>query len=142
MNFGHLISCFLFTSFWVVESAKIVTGSFEFLINPNRRTLHNGKRSCPPDYYLAKLNTEELWEAGIAFSLKVMGHGKVVWIKQGLNWSGSGTEEWMILTPTNPETCKFPPKNYKSFCVPINRGKLAVNHLRGRAVPSLCMKQI
>jgi hypothetical protein len=90
---------------------------------------------------LATLNTEELWKEAVAYSAQVMGFDKRVWVKQALNWNGSGKEQWLIATPTNPLTCKFPPENLDQFCVPNEQGKLVVNHLPRRKVPSLCMKK-
>jgi hypothetical protein len=39
---------------------------------------------------LATLNTEELWKEAVAYSAQVMGFDKRVWVKQALNWNGSG----------------------------------------------------
>jgi hypothetical protein len=119
----------------------LISGATEFFINTNKLTTYKHKRACPRGYELATLNTEELWKEAVAYSAQVMGFDKRVWVKQALNWNGSGKEQWLIATPTNPLTCKFPPENLDQFCVPNEQGKLVVNHLPRRKVPSLCMKK-
>lgn len=127
---------------WVIFSFFVIsaTGAVEFFINPKKLTSYKHRRACPTGYELATLNSEELWKEAVAFSAKTLGFDKRVWINQALNWKGHGKEEWLIATPTDPLTCKFPPESLDKFCVPNEHGKLVVNSARNRKAPSLCMK--
>lgn len=121
-------------------SSVLISATTEFYINPKKVTKYKHRRACPKGYELTTLNSEELWKEAVAYTTKIMGYDKRVWIKQALNWKGNGKEEWLIATPTNPLTCKFPPETLDKFCVPNEHGKLVVNHLAKRKIPSLCMK--
>lgn len=125
---------------FVIFIVSVSVSGTELLVYRVKKTFYNVPKSCPRGYKLAKLNTNELWKEAVALTLKVMGYDQRIWIRQGLNWTGAGNEEWMIITPTNPKTCIFPPENLQSFCVPNERGKLAVNSNKGRKLYSLCMK--
>ncbi len=133
---AHLHSCILV----VLTFAFAVSCNVDFILNGKKLTSYNHKMSCPKGYSLAKLNTAELWAEGVELAFKVLGHSQRVWIRQGLNWSGSGVEQWMILTPSDPKTCIFPPKDLKTFCIPHEHPKLALNTKSNRKAPSLCMK--
>lgn len=111
----------------------------KFFLNVNHLTLYNATNSCPKNYELAKLYSLELWNEGLSWTVKHLGKNKRVWIKQALNWTGSGVMQWMIATQTDPEKCIFPPSNLESFCVPNNHGKLAINSISEKKLPSLCM---
>ena len=110
------------------------------IIDKKIETAYNSNRSCPSDYTLARLNTIELWREGLALALNVLGYDKRVWVRQALNMTGNGYQQWMVATPTNPNTCKFPPENLRSFCIPNKKGKLAINNQPNRKLPNLCMK--
>lgn len=109
-------------------------------IDTKKATYFNDPRSCPRGYELARLNTIELWREGIHLATKLLGNDKRVWVRQALNWSGAGYEEWMIATPTDPKKCFFPPENLKTFCIPNEHGKLIVNRQWRRKLPNICIK--
>lgn len=140
MNFisKFCANCLIVISFFVI----LISGATDFFINPKKFTTYKNKRACPSGYELATLNTDELWKEAVAYSAKIMGFDKRVWVNQALNWKGNGKEQWILATPTNPLTCKFPPETLDQFCVPNEQGKLVVNHLENRRIPSLCMKKV
>lgn len=119
---------------------KLAACSVEFHIAKDKIVPYSN-RHCPINFTRAVLNTEELWRAAVNFSFSVMGHDQRVWIKQALNWSGDGTEEWMISTPTDPSICIFPPESLDKFCVPNEHGKLSINKTRKQKYPNLCMRE-
>jgi hypothetical protein len=139
MNSGSFLHIYnlLIISFCVFS----ISAAVEFFIDPKRLTSYKHKRACPRGYELATLNTEEQWKEAVAFSAKALGFDKRVWVNQALNWKGDGMEQWLIATPTDPSTCKYPPESLDKFCVPNEHGKLVVNNLRQRKAPSLCMKR-
>lgn len=138
MNFrmNILTSSLIIVNFFIIS----ISGAVEFYINPQRLTSYKNVRACPRGYELATLNSDDLWKEAVDYTSKVMGFDKRVWVKQALNWKGNGKEQWLIATPTNPLTCKFPPETLDKFCVPNENGKLVVNSVPHRRVPSLCMK--
>ena len=118
-----------------------ISGKIDFILNPFKRTHYKYKKACPRGYILADLKTEEAWKEGIEYATKILGYDQRVWIMKAMNWHGNGNEQWMIVTPTDPKTCIFPPNDLESFCVPNEKGKLAINSLKYRSVPSLCVKE-
>ena len=135
-------NCLIVINFFAILISGATDTDTDFLINPKKLTSYKNKRACPRGYELATLNTDELWKEAVAYSAKIMGFDKRVWVNQALNWKGNGKEQWIIATPTNPLTCKFPPETLDQFCVPNEQGKLVVNHLKNRRIPSLCMKKV
>lgn len=112
-----------------------------FLLNLDAQSEYNSPECCPEGYSLASLNHEEDWLAATQLALKVLGPNKSVWIRQALNWTGFGGEQWTIITPKSSEQCpSFPPKDLKSFCIPVKHFRLSPNRIWQRKLPSICAR--
>ena len=111
----------------------------KFFLDPSKRTKFNVKSSCPKGYHLASLDDPSDWEKATQLAFKVLGPEKAVWIRSGLGWLGTGTERWTIITPKIKGSCKFPPADLESFCVPIYHFRLSPNRKKNQPkLPSIC----
>lgn len=118
------------------------TNTSKFILNPNNKTIHKHPKSCPEGYELADLSNSTDWNEACQLTLKVLGHAKIVWILRGPNWRGIGNERWSLITPKSSNSCKFPPVDLKSFCVPFYHFRLSPSHNSQLEIPSLCAKNI
>lgn len=121
--------------------ATLLAADKVFYLDPSRLTFYNSKSSCPRGYRLAILDSPQDWLKAGELALNLLGYQKAVWIRYGLGWRGVGNERWSLVTPNTPNSCPFPPKDLKSFCVPFYRFRLSSNRKRIQPkLPSLCEK--
>lgn len=118
---------------------KVLIAESELHLDPDYLSNYNSNSSCPSGYRLAILDDPKDWEKATNLALSKVGHEKSVWIRFGLGWRGIGNEQWTILTPKPLNSCKFPPKDLKSFCVPIYHFRLSPRHDNPK-LPSICEK--
>ena len=128
---------FLLLIFLMVLS--IIEGS-KFLINTDPREFNDPQR-CPRGYKLADLNDQTDWQLASQLAIDILGPDKAAWIASGHNFKGSGREQWTLLTPIPPKSCRFPPKDLDSFCLPIYWTRMSPNLIFGIKFPSICQEE-
>ena len=125
----------------IVYFSVSLLASKTFYLDPRHVTTFNSEFSCPPGYGLAILDDPEDWKAASELALKVLGYNKSAWIRFGQGWRGIGNERWSLITPKPPNSCQFPPKDLKSFCVPVDRFRLSPEtNSKAPKKPSICEK--
>lgn len=113
----------------------------QLYLNPNHLTTYLSHSSCPSGYRLAILDDPKDWNSASQLALRVLGPQKAAWIRYGLGWRGIGNERWSIITPIPSNSCHFPPKDLKSFCIPIHHFRLSPNLKPNQPkLPSICEK--
>lgn len=118
---------------------KVISSSKQLYLDPTNLKTYNSNSSCPRGYRLAVLDDPKDWKEASKLALRALGHQKAAWIQFGLGWRGIGNERWSILTPKPSNSCHFPPKDLKSFCIPIYHFRLSPNRNPNHPkLPSIC----
>ena len=112
----------------------------KFLVNKELRDFGDHQK-CPNGFKLADLNEMADWNLASQLAIEILGPDKMAWINSGWMMKGSGYEQWTLLTPIPKHSCEFPPKDLKSFCLPIYWPRMSPNFTPGIKLPSICQSQ-
>lgn len=125
-----------------IEFILLITSlpiSAKFFINTQPRNFGDTQK-CPPGFKLADLNSQVDWKFASKLALDTLGPGKAAWINSGQTFEGTGHEQWTLLTSN--AKCEFPPKDMKSFCLPIFWSRMSPNFDSVIELPSICQEDI
>lgn len=127
-------------SLWILPNSSKPSSTSKFLIDPENKTTRSHPKSCPKGYKLANLDSYADWNEACQLALKILGYDESAWIQSGLSWRGIGNEYWSLITPKPPGSCKFPPDDFKSFCIPISHFRLSPSQDFNLKLASICAK--
>lgn len=118
-------------------SSLFFIGCSRFLINTEIKGF-NDPGKCPNGFKLAVLHDQADWHLAAQLAIETLGPSKSAWINSGGRVDGAGNEQWTLITPIPKNSCEYPPKDLRTFCLPIYWAKMSPNMNKCIKLPSIC----